>query len=62
MGDRAKEISCLDCKHFDLGNWGTCKAYKDGIPFEIVSGELSHTDKLPNDNGIRFEEIKDTDA
>jgi|TARA_B100000073_G_C23296962_1_gene396947 hypothetical protein len=58
----ANEISCLDCKHFNLGEWGTCKAYKNGIPFEIVSGELSHIEKLPNDNGIQFEPIEDTDA
>ena len=57
----AKDTSCLNCKNYDQDSLGNCKAYPDGIPFEIVSGELSHIEHLPNDNGIRFEpmEIKD---
>ncbi len=58
----AKDTSCLNCKNYIQESFVECKAYPNGIPFEIVSGELSHTEHLPNDNGIKFEPIEDNNA
>ena len=49
-------MSCLNCKHFNLKKWGTCKAYPKGIPFEITSGTVDHRMPYSEDNGIVFEE------
>ena len=57
----AKDNSCLNCKNYDQDSFGNCKAYPDGIPFEIISGELSHLVNQPNDSGIKFEPIEDED-
>ena len=39
----------------ELSEVNVCKAYPDGIPFEIAYGENKHTSPYPGDNGIRFE-------
>jgi len=58
-----KEIrSCLNCKHFFKDRFGKCKAFPDGIPFAIVSGQEEHINKVPGDNGIRFEPIEEANA
>ena len=46
---------CLDCKNY-LGVL-TCKAFPDGIPAVISSGEFDHSKPYPGDNEIRFEAI-----
>ena len=50
---------CNVCKHFDEQIGFVCKAYPQGIPLPILSGEVSHTIPLKGDNGIRFEPIKE---
>jgi len=52
-----KEI-CTNCKNFDEDNYGTCKAFPDGIPAIIASNEIDHTKPFKGDGGIRFEPIK----
>jgi hypothetical protein len=32
-----------------------CKAFPEGIPFEIVFGNNAHTKPFPGDNGIQYE-------
>ena len=58
-------LQCLSCRHF----WGIdkCYAFPDGIPADIALGDFDHTEPYPDadnpqDNGIRFEPIQDTNA
>ena len=53
---------CLNCKHLNIVNEdmvkvpdGTCKAFPDGIPFNIMSGEVDHHLPVDGDNGIQYE-------
>lgn len=52
---------CLVCRFFEKSQdekYGLfCKAYADGIPDAILTGEHDHREPYPGDNGIRFEEI-----
>ena len=46
------ESQCYDCLHY---NWdGTCRAFPDKIPKEIVINNFIHTKPYPDDNGILF--------
>jgi hypothetical protein len=47
------EPLCLSCAH--TNNDGTCKAFPEGIPLEIVSGEVNHMQPYEGDNGIQYE-------
>lgn len=47
---------CYSCRHFDDFYTGfRCKAYPDGIPREIVLGDVDHKRPYFNDNGIQYE-------
>ena len=57
-------IQCASCQHYK-GNL-KCEAFKDGIPSTILTGKFDHTEPYPDadnpqDNGIRFEPIEDTE-
>jgi hypothetical protein len=49
---------CLRCKHYDWTNLegNTCQAYPDGILENIMNTILTHTEPLPGDHGIQFEQ------
>ena len=49
------DTSCLNCKWINESNPFKCKAFPDGIPQAIVSGELSHIENIDGDNGFKFE-------
>ena len=49
--------SCFFCSHF-IRDF-KCKAYPDGIPEEILSGEHDHKNPYKGDNGIQFEPIEE---
>lgn len=49
-------IQCASCKNYKEDN--KCKAYPFGIPEEILTGEIDHTEPYKDDNGIQFEPIK----
>ena len=51
--DMVGEPICFDCIH-DGGN-GTCAAFPEGIPLEILSGEVNHYQPYEGDNGIQYE-------
>lgn len=44
---------CPTCKHY-RGRL-KCAAFPDGIPEEILTGEVSHTEPYDGDNGIQYE-------
>lgn len=46
---------CIRCENY-LGLW-TCKAFPEGIPQVIASGEFDHSEGYPGDKGIRFKAI-----
>jgi len=48
--------SCITCKHF-RGDM-SCAAYPGGIPWPILSGDVSHDKPRFDDNGIQFEPIE----
>ncbi|MFC1567471.1 hypothetical protein ACFL3R_01370 [Thermodesulfobacteriota bacterium] len=57
IGHIAIQVSeqCQQCKHFGLYS-PSCKAFPDGIPEKILSGEIDHNKPLPDqDNEIVFE-------
>ena len=48
-------IQCIRCiNYIPYEDEPTCRAFLNGIPYEIISGEFDHTKPFPNDNGIRF--------
>ena len=49
-------IQCISCKHYMGAH--TCKAYKEGIPEKIFTGEHDHREHYNDDRGIRFESIE----
>ncbi len=53
---------CHICKNFikDSENL-ICRAFKKGIPSEILSGEFDHTRPFKGDGGIRFDKIPDSE-
>lgn len=50
-----KDIGCGHCKHLNLDVPLSCTAYPEGIPHEILSGEVDHRKNYIGDNGIVFE-------
>ena len=50
-------VPCDLCKHVREND--TCKAFPDGIPEDILTGEHDHTEPYPGDNGIQFEPIEE---
>ena len=51
---------CTSCAHFDATSW-KCKAFPNGIPYEIVSGQHDHRKPFPGDGGVLYEEMPDQD-
>lgn len=45
---------CQACRHHTPGQSLSCAAYPDGIPEDILSGNIRHIIPRPGDHGIQF--------
>ena len=48
---------CSRCANLLSGVHWTCRAFPDGIPADILSGQIDHSEPYPGDHGVRFEPI-----
>lgn len=48
---------CNQCTHLYKDQFG-CEAYPDGIPKEILTGEVDHSKPYKGDHGIQFKAIE----
>lgn len=51
--------TCPTCRHMigvdvEAGRY-ICVAFPDGVPDEIMTGEIDHTQPVDGDHGIRYE-------
>lgn len=53
VSDTFGTILCETCAH--SAHDGTCAAFRDGIPSEILTGSFEHTEPYEGDNGILYE-------
>jgi hypothetical protein len=50
---------CFRCLNlFNITNTLTCSAFPDGIPVDILTGMVDHTEPYKNDKGIRFKTVE----
>jgi len=55
-----KVLQCFACQHLqDYEGKLTCRAFPEGIPDEILSGDFDHSNAYEGDNGIRFEPLEE---
>lgn len=53
---------CPLCVHSEQGDNGlVCPAFPDGIPNDMLTGQVDHRLPYPGDNGVRFEPDPDAD-
>ena len=50
----ARDVMCNHCIHRGKYGIGTCTAFPDGIPRDLIRRK-EHDTPFPGDNGIRFE-------
>lgn len=50
---------CFMCERDRLD--GTCEAYPDGIPVEILKNEIDHLEPYKNDQGLTFVAVETSD-
>lgn len=52
--------SCMNCANLNRsGPYLSCKAFPNGIPLDIQSGETPHINPIEGDNGIQWEAAPD---
>lgn len=63
IDDRSVELldftsQCTRCKHQNVLEPWTCKAFPKGVPFKISKNKFIHIEPYPGDHGIQFELIE----
>ena len=54
-----QRVICNECKHYRRSKPGTCAAFPNRIPSEIIRGDNDHSKPLPGQgNDIVFERAK----
>jgi hypothetical protein len=48
---------CTNCSNLTEPGERKCRAFPNGIPLEIWTGENNHTKPVAGDNGILFEKL-----
>jgi len=48
---------CFFCEYYEEDD--TCDAFPEGIPEEILSGDVQHDVEIEGDNGIQFKPYKE---
>ena len=57
MSEWGVDLGCVSCKHLISAINAKCKAFPDGIPYLISSGEFDHRKKFPGQkNDILYQE------
>jgi len=46
---------CASCRHWNAKEGTRCAAYPDGIPYEIIVNDVSHTSPRDGDHDIQYE-------
>jgi hypothetical protein len=56
MSEWGIDLNCFSCiySNLELSKLGTCKAYPEGIPHSIASGEADHRKPVDGDKGIQY--------
>lgn len=49
-------VQCRACAHYGAKRAGTCDAFPDAIPLEILLFGADHREPMPGDHGVRFEQ------
>lgn len=58
-----KSRQCLTCTRlFETAATLSCLAYPDGIPEEILTGEVDHSQPYRGDHGIQYEPKEQQDV
>jgi hypothetical protein len=58
LKDLEIKSDCATCVHKSI-YFATCKAFPNGIPKQLLSGELQHRTPFQGDSGIMYEPIKE---
>jgi hypothetical protein len=51
---------CATCRHKSI-YFTTCKAFPNGVPEQLLSGELNHRTPFTGDHGIMYKPVKKGD-
>ena len=57
--DKNNVSQCLMCRRDRMD--GTCEAYPEGIPQEILRNDVDHNEPFKGDQGLTFEAVETSD-
>ena len=57
--DMSQSGQCVGCARYR--GFGECAAYPEGIPPEVIDGDVDHTEPYPGDHGLQWVAQSDDD-